>query len=491
MRTVAIINQKGGCGKTTTAVNLAGALARMGQPTLLVDMDPQSHCAVGLGIPEDSIDRQIGDAMLTDPDKRLDETRLLWKFGQGLDLIPSTMRLAGLEAFHGGLAEMEDRDLRLLGVIERFQGRYEWCLIDCPPSIGLLTFNALRAATEVLIPVETSFFSLRGAQRQARTIESLARRLGGRTPYRILPTMHDPNHRLANEILEELNVKFPDQVIPHAIRRDEKLKEAASFGQPLIEYEHSAPGAMDYADLAVWMIAHPPSRSRGRAAAQARKMPPPIKAGTGIQALLSAPQRLSPQRAVAESNAPMTDEPTTATPPDGSIGTSRHPPEARPGRPGTTRAAELALRARRLLAETAAIKARIDADPDVAHFLREHGDDEHRPTSAQLQRLYGVHQTSRGALFVHPGGELSRLYVAGDFNGWSPTATPLRFNKRLGVHEACIVLPTGRQRYRLIVDGRWVTDPFNKETVADRFGELTSVVNVRRGIGAAACEGAD
>lgn len=477
MRTVAIINQKGGCGKTTTAVNLAGALARMGQPTLLVDMDPQSHCAVGLGIPEDSIDRQVGDAMLTDPNRRLDETRLLWKFGQGLDLIPSTMRLAGLEAAHGGLAEMEDRDQRLLNVIERFDDRYEWCLIDCPPSIGLLTFNALRAASEVLIPVETSFFSLRGAQRQARTIESLARRLGGRTPYRILPTMHDPNHRLANEILQELNDKFPDQVIPHAIRRDEKLKEAASFGQPLIEYEHHANGAMDYADLAVWMIAHPPSRSRGRAAAQARKMPPPIEAGSGIQALLDAPKPAPTETPAAE------PEPRT----------QRTERSERPAEEPTrsTRAAELALRARRLLAETAAVKARIDADPDVAQFLRENGDDDRRPTREQLQRLFGVHQTSKGALFVHPGGETSRLFVAGDFNGWSPTANPLRFNKRLGVHEACVPLASGTQRYRLIVDGRWVTDPFNKETTADRFGELTSVITVRKGLTPAPCEGAD
>ncbi len=476
MRTVAIINQKGGCGKTTTAVNLAGALARMGQPTLLVDMDPQSHCAVGLGIPEDSIDRQIGDAMLTEPNRKLDESRLLWKFGQGLDLIPSTMRLAGLEAAHGGLADLEDRDQRLLNVTERFDDRYEFCLIDCPPSIGLLTFNALRAATEVLIPVETSFFSLRGAQRQARTIESLARRLGGRTPYRILPTMHEPQHRLANEILNELNTRFPDQVIPHAIRRDEKLKEAASFGQPLIEYEHNAPGSMDYADLAVWLIAHPPSKSRGRAAAQARKMPPPMEAGEGIRAMLRAERMAAAQTTTQPEPAPAAKAPTET-------------PTAAPTT--SSRAAELAQRARRLLAETASIGARIDADPDVSHFLRQNETEDREANLRKIRKLYGVHQTSRGALFVHPGGETSRLFIAGDFNGWSPTATPLRFNQRLGVHEACVPLPAGKQRYRVVVNGRWVTDPYNTDTTTDRFGELTSVVNVRQNLSAAACEGAD
>ena len=172
MRVVAILNQKGGCGKTTSAINLASVLSRLGHPTLLIDLDPQSHCAAGLAIPEHRIDLQVGDAMLTAPDETLDASRLLWRVGAGLDLLPSTMRLAGLEAARGGLANAEDRDQRLCSVIERLSRttpeqpdtrRYEWVVIDCPPSIGLLTYNALRAATEALIPVETSFFAMKGA----------------------------------------------------------------------------------------------------------------------------------------------------------------------------------------------------------------------------------------------------------------------------------------------------------------------------------------
>ncbi|MEL6740664.1 MAG: AAA family ATPase, partial [Planctomycetota bacterium] len=114
MRTIAIINQKGGCGKTTSAVNLAAVFASRGYRTLLVDMDPQSHCAAGLGVPEEQIERDIGDAMLTPATRALDATRLLWRIGRGFDLAPSRMRLAALEAARGGLADQPDKERRLL-----------------------------------------------------------------------------------------------------------------------------------------------------------------------------------------------------------------------------------------------------------------------------------------------------------------------------------------------------------------------------------------
>ncbi|MFN7558925.1 MAG: ParA family protein, partial [bacterium] len=166
MRTIAIVNQKGGCGKTTTAINLAGVLARQGRRTLLVDLDPQSHCASGLAIPEARIDVQIGDAMMARPDQAIDWTRLLWRVSRSLDLAPSTVRLAALESARGGLAGAENAEARLAGVLSKIADQYEFCLIDCPPNIGLLTYNALAAAGEVLIPVETAFFALQGASKQ-------------------------------------------------------------------------------------------------------------------------------------------------------------------------------------------------------------------------------------------------------------------------------------------------------------------------------------
>ena len=164
MRTIAIVNQKGGCGKTTTAINLAAVFAHRGLRTLLVDMDPQSHCATGLGVPDEQIKPSIGDALLAADSENLDVASHVWEVAGNLDLLPSTMRLAGLEAPGGGLHELPDRDRRLALLLARMEDRYDRCLIDCPPTIGLLTFNALRAAREALIPVEPGFFSLRGAE---------------------------------------------------------------------------------------------------------------------------------------------------------------------------------------------------------------------------------------------------------------------------------------------------------------------------------------
>ncbi|TVQ52776.1 MAG: hypothetical protein EA377_09380, partial [Phycisphaerales bacterium] len=143
MRTIALVNQKGGCGKTTTAINLAATFARRGVRTLLIDMDPQSHCAAGLGVPEAHIESGIAEAMLHENPATLDPEDYLWKVARNLDLIPSTTRLAGLEAPTGGLHQRPDRDRRLEYVLCGLRDRYDLCLIDCPPTIGLLTFNAL------------------------------------------------------------------------------------------------------------------------------------------------------------------------------------------------------------------------------------------------------------------------------------------------------------------------------------------------------------
>ncbi len=454
MRTVAIVNQKGGCGKTTTAINLAGVLASLGHRTLLVDLDPQAHCAVGLGVPDENIDQHIGDWMLASPERKLDPTRLLWRAGRNLELAPSSMKLAGLEAARGGIADSEDRDLRLAGALERLGDRFDWRLIDCPPSVGLLTFNALRAATEVLIPVETSFFAMRGADRQVRTIRSLARRLGGQTPFRILATMHDPENELAARLLDELSEQFGDRLVPHVIRLDPKLKEATMFGQPLIEYEESAPGARDYTALAKHLIENLPPRGTIKPAAVKPSVP---RTRTG-----RAASSIAEGKPIQPNAVPETKTVESVTP---------------------TRAADLARRARELMTRSATYQAKLETDPDLA-LGEQRREQEARAHTAELEarlaRMNGPVETSQGVLFVHPGPEGLDVRIAGDFNGWSHTATRMNYRAQFGHYEVCVPIPVGRCEYRLLVNGRWVSDPFNENKTHNPFGETNNIVVVTR-----------
>lgn len=438
MRTIAIINQKGGCGKTTTAINLAGALARLGQPTLLVDLDPQSHCAAGLAIPEDRIDLTIGDAMLCPADKDLDHSRLLWRVSKGLDLAPCTMRLAGLEAARGGLAELPDKESRLAQAIERLATRdsahaYDWCIIDCPPSIGLLTFNALRAATETLIPVETGFFAYRGAGRQVNTIRALVKRIGEERPHRLIATMHDPSSAIANAMLAEIGRKFAEDLVPVVIRLDQRLREAASLGQPVVEHAPDSTGAEDHSRLAAWLIDNPPRRAHTLAHAMADAARPATPASaddSGTESLL-------------------------------------------------TRAAELAARVRALAMRSEALQTRMAVEAEA--LARRAGALDHRmPGRAHSPDVgHGPTVTPEGVRFTLRAHPEARVAVAGAFNGWSPDATPMAFDSAAGAFVAVVALEPGRHPYRFVLNGEWTTDPQNPDARDNGFGERDSVVTVR------------
>ena len=165
-------------------------------------------------MPEARIDLDVTDALLASPDEPLDSSRLIWPATRNLDLAPSRTRLAGLESPRGGLAEAPDKELRLRGMLESFSSRYDVCLIDCSPSIGLLTFNALAAADEVIVPVETSYFSLQGATKQLSTVRSMGRRLGREPRAWLLPTIHDVDSPHANDLLDELRRRFGARVLP-------------------------------------------------------------------------------------------------------------------------------------------------------------------------------------------------------------------------------------------------------------------------------------
>jgi chromosome partitioning protein len=442
VRTFAIVNQKGGCGKTTTAINLSAVFARRGLRTLLVDMDPQSHCAIGLGVPEQRIEMGVAEALVRAGSDELDPAAAIWEVGGNLSLLPSTIRLAGLEAPGGGLHELPDRDRRLARLLGRLGSRYDRCIIDCPPTIGLLTFNALRAAREAIIPVETGFFALRGADRQWRTIRQLVERIGRPIACHIVPTLHRPDSTLAEDILGALRRQFAGQVVPVVVHEDEVVREAASFGQPVIEYAPQSQARQDFDLLADWLEDHPPQpvvevellRDTAWRPAEATVLPALVTAPPGEGRAAELVRRV---RALHESSQP----PAPSSPATASLGAAPPGDTAPPGDPA------------------------LGPSPDAP---------------AQPECLYGAFPTGAGVRFVQPGDARKAIFVAGDFNHWSATAHPLAFDERLGAHQLVMELPPGRYSYRLVVDGRWAADPYNPERHVNDYGEPNSLVVVAR-----------
>src|SRR3954449_715517 len=256
MRIIAIINQKGGCGKTTTSINLAACMARLGHKTILVDIDPQGHCGVGLAVPEDQIERTIYDTLIEPADGKVARlSEIVWQIASDFDLAPSNIKLAGFEQVFAGRTGREDR---LTNALASVSANYEWCIIDCPPSVGLLTFNALRACDEVIVPVETGFFSLHGLAKMMETLELLKDRCQKDILIRVLPTLYDTRTKLAREVLSELRSKFRDYLMESTVNFNTKLKEAASFGQPITEYDPGSRGYKDFVNLARELMGHRP-----------------------------------------------------------------------------------------------------------------------------------------------------------------------------------------------------------------------------------------
>jgi len=253
MRCISIINQKGGCGKTTVATNLAASLAYQGRRTLLVDMDPQSHCAVGLAVPEEQIERNIYDVLISAYNDNTSSMKdITWQISQNFDLAPSGIELAALDP---QLADKEHREDQLRNVLEEVQDLYEYVVIDCPPSVGILTFNALRAADEVIIPVETGYFALHGLARQLDTLAVLEQQCRQNIKIKIVASMYDVRTKLAREVLSELRKNYTSHLLQTVINFNTKLKEASSFGQAITEYDPSSKGMRDFLALAQELIA--------------------------------------------------------------------------------------------------------------------------------------------------------------------------------------------------------------------------------------------
>ena len=249
-KVVAIANQKGGVGKTTTAVNLAACVADEGCRVLLVDMDPQGNTTSGLGIDRDERELSIYEALTGDC--TIDEAAVATEV-EGLDIVPSTRDLAGVEI---ELVSHPKREFQLRSAIRDSEVDYDFVLVDCPPSLGLLTVNALCASNTVLVPIQTEYYALEGVGLLSETIELVQEYLNPSLTYEgILLTMYDARTNLSEQVADETEDFFGELVFETMIPRNVRLSEAPSYGEPIIEYSSSSRGAKCYRKFAKEFLA--------------------------------------------------------------------------------------------------------------------------------------------------------------------------------------------------------------------------------------------
>ena len=444
MRTIAVVNQKGGVGKTTVSINLASALAEQDHKTLLVDMDPQSHCAVGLAVPEEQIEQSIYDVLISfSREEPMRVGEILWEVSDKLELAPASIDLS---AFEQQMAGVPDRELCLKKVLDAVKDQYEYVIVDCPPAVGLLTFNALRAATDVIVPVETGYFSLHGLSKQLETLAILCQRCNQTVSVKVLASMYDIRTKMAREILGELRKHFGDKMFKTVVNFNTKLKEAASFGQPISEYDPASKGHKDFQELVKEMTQGQPEQQRR-------------------QIIESLSEKLDAISITAD--ALLERAKPKVTPPDAGRIKAIEPPKQRiPQMEPVAVRTELKPAAAKAEAKPVAVRTE-PQQPKVA------------TTDAKLSDYYGVNQVNDAVAFVTLYPRAESVQIAGDFNGWQPTKLPMEKVGANGVWQASVKLPPGKYRYRLVVDGQWQQDPYNEITELNPFGGYNSIVEVK------------
>ena len=437
MRIIAVANQKGGCGKTTVTINLAACLAREGQRTLAIDLDPQGHCALGLAVPEEQIEMQIADVLMAEPNgQKSDISRVIWQISSNFDLIPSKVDLCKLEQ---KLAGVDGREQRFRKALSEVEDRYDFAIIDTPPTISFLTESALYAADEIIVPVDTGYFSLQGLSKQLETIRRLREEWGKALTVRILANHYDVRTKLGREILAELRKRHGDAMFATFINFNTKLKESSSLGQPITEYDPSSSGCRDFVRFARELIS-----LNGQAA---RSALPTVSAK--VEATVEAEAVRKIEGAVSE---PPVRKPVT----DRSL---------------LERADQLAADADRLLATTETLIGgkRGEMKPQAAPTPEE--------TDRKIEKIYGPRAVEGGVLFIVRAEGARRVQVAGDFNDWTPERTPMQHVDR-DTFQIKIPLAPGRYMYRYVIDGLWRNDPANHRVEMNPYGELNNVLLV-------------
>jgi len=277
MKKISITNQKGGCGKTTSAINLASALAAQGRRTLVIDLDPQAHASFGFGVTNHAADKSVYNVLTDSPDKKRSLESCILPISKNLDIVPSSILLSTLEQ---ELSNKEDAVSKLHHALTEKELNYDYCIIDCPPSLGFLTFNALRAADLVVVPIDMSAFSLMGVGKLLGMLELINLKIGHVPQVKALATLFDKRTKFSQTMYDEIKTFFRDQMLATTIRINIALKKAVSAGVSVLQFEPESNGALDYMALAQEVLSLEGEAEFAKALAEVSQPSESISSGT-------------------------------------------------------------------------------------------------------------------------------------------------------------------------------------------------------------------
>lgn len=244
-KTIAIVNQKGGVGKTTTAVNLTASIGSKGHKVLMVDIDPQGNATSGLGVDKRKLEKSAYDILVNDADAKDVIINTTFK---NVDLLPANMNLAGAEL---ELVEIEKRESKLKVALSKVKDEYDFIFLDCPPSLGLITLNALCSCDTIMVPIQCEYYALEGLSQLMATVRQVKRLYNSHIELEgVILTMYDGRLNLTQQVVDEVKRFFPNKVFKTIIPRNVRLSEAPSFGQPVMYYDKVSKGNIAYSDLA-------------------------------------------------------------------------------------------------------------------------------------------------------------------------------------------------------------------------------------------------
>lgn len=413
MRVIAVANQKGGCGKTTSAINLTASLAFLHKKVLLIDLDPQGHSTCGLGIKAEALAKTAYDLFHRNGHQAT-IAEVVISVEQDFDLIPSHVVLSAAER---EMAGEPHPDQRLIEHLDQIHQNYDFIIIDCPPNLGILTFNALRACDEIMIPIEPSFFSLHGLAKMFETIEQVKTICHKTFRVHALLTRFEKRTKLTREIEEEVKRYFQDQLLTSYIRENVRLKEAVAAGKSIVRFDRNSTGFQDYMSLAIELI------ERGM---------------------------FKEARTLEEVNTNDVMSQTSKSEPV--LGASLAQPEEKG----------------------------VESDNHVSSVVmteEESTEQEAKTLQIEPPQTLTPQVVLGGILFSYSDPHVKEVLVAGDFNRW--IAEPLvRVEAASNLWRKVITIEPGTYRYKFLVDGEWKMDPANEVAEPTAYGGSNSVIEV-------------